>query len=356
MRIDASVMEKYVNDWQQTVPDFFPSRFFISYSSFDSGLAIDIERILCQAGHTVWRDRTSLVVGDNWKTEVEFGIKNSDEIIVLLTPESSKSEPVAHEIKCAIKNSKRVNLFATFDPRTMPDVFALVSDINYVTVPSSELTAAAIGRHVLGSTVNAHPVGIREFEWLASRRVFPPFGDLLSEGRINRELANRYLGYRTAFDQHPGKANGVVWLNLALCATLVGEQRSATAYVETAANLSPHPVMHYFQACLLLQRTRPRHVAPALLDRCVAIATGALHARRSPLIALLLCALLADGQRASGAALAQLCADALDAIESVERRGTEILRLLFLLPMSEDMTMPLPTNFVLQKLKRALGD
>jgi hypothetical protein len=344
-----------MTDWQQTVPDFFPSRFFISYSSFNTDLASGIERILRAAGHGVWRDRTSLKVGDNWRTEVEFGITNSDEVIVLLTPESSASEPVAHEIRYAIRNGKRANLFATFDPKSVPGTFALVSDINYVNVAPDDLTAEVVARQVLGSAAAPHPVGIREFEWLASRRVFPRFGDLLSQGRMNRELASRYFDYRGPFEQQAGRANAMLWLNLALCGAALGEQVQAIRLAEKAVSLSSHPAVSYFLACLLQQRTRPRHLPPALLERCLQIAKAAFETRRSPLLALHLCALLADGQRSAGPVLTTLCSDALGAIGDVERDKSEVLRLLFLAPISEEMTMPLPTDLILRRLKAAVG-
>src|SRR5262249_7415194 len=153
----------------------------------------------------IWRDRTSLRVGDNWRAEVEFGIRNADEIVVLLTPDASRSDPVVYEIAFAIQNNKRVNLFATFDPRTIPGIFELVSEINYVTLPTTNLFADRMGRHLLGNPASVHPVGIREFEWLASRRIFPRFAELLVQGRIDAAVVNHYLAYRSAFEQQAGR-------------------------------------------------------------------------------------------------------------------------------------------------------
>ena len=308
------------------------------------------------AGHEVWRDRTSLAIGDNWKKEVEFGIKSSDEIVVLLTPKSAASEAVTFEIGQAIGHCKRINVFTTFDPRTAPAVNRLISETNYVTIADGDVSPALLALHLLGNEANSHPVGIREYEWLASRRIFPRFDGLLSQNYVNMALVDRYFGYRGVFERYPDRANGVVWLNLALCGVLAGDRQLAMACIETAAKLMPHPVVQYFHVCLLLQRTRPRHLAPALLDRCIAIAQSALEAQRSPLIAILLSALLADGQRAHGPTLARLCADALDAAADVERDRSEILRLLWFLPITEETVMPVPTTMVLQKLKRVLGE
>jgi hypothetical protein len=63
---------------------------------------------------------------------------------------------------------------------------------------------------------------------------------------------------------------------------------------------------------------------------------------------------MADGQRAAGPDLAWLCQDALQALVQVERDKSEILRLLFLVPITDDMAMPLPTKHVLKQIKSAL--
>ncbi len=344
-----------MNAWKQTVPDCFPTRFFISYSSFDTKLAQDLERALSEAGHIVWRDRTSLVIGDRWKAEVDFAIAHSDEIVVLLTPASANSAPVLHEITSAIRNNRRVNLFATFELRERTDLYALISEVNYVLLRSDELTVDAVVQRLLGTTKPNHPLGVREFEWLSSRRVFP-LHDFLYNGHIERATLNQYLSFAAVFSSNPGRANGVVWTNLALCAALAGEQGRAADWIRTASGLLPHPTVHYFEAALLLKRNRPRHAPPEQLDRCIALATSALQERRSPLVALLLCALLADGQRASGQSLAALCAEALDAIEATETQSSEVLRFTHLLPITEQMAMPVPTNLVLQRLRKALGE
>src|SRR5262249_30522561 len=154
--------------WLRTVPAYFPARFFISYSSFDHNMVRTIQDSLVEAGHEVWRDRTSLRQGDYWKEEVEFAIQHCDEIVVLLTPKSAQSQPVKYELEFAIKNNKRVNLFATFDVNASRELYNIVSSVNYLRMDESEVTGAAVAGCLLPTQAAKHPVGIREFEWAAS--------------------------------------------------------------------------------------------------------------------------------------------------------------------------------------------
>jgi hypothetical protein len=343
-----------MTQWLPSVPRYFPSRFFISYSSFDRVLAEAVQGALEQAGHQVWRDRLSLTIGDDWREEVAFAIQSSNEIVTLLTEKSAVSEPVRYELQVAIRNNKRVNLFSTIKPKDYPGLYELVSSVNYVLIDSRKLSASAIVDELLPDA-HEHPAGMRKFEWTASRSIFPRFHDLILDGRINTRLASHYLGMAPSFSAAPGRGNGVLWLNFALCSAAVGDGAAALRQSEQASSRLSHPTVHFFHACMLMERTRPRHLQRPTLKRCIELAERAFAERKAPLIALLLCALQSDGEGKEGRALSRLMRDALDALDAHEQDKSEIHRFLHLVPLTPDMVLPLPVEPVHGALRQAMG-
>lgn len=342
--------------WLSTIPPRFPATFFISYSSLDSEMASEIEVGLEKAGHEVWRDRTSLHVGDYWKQEVEFAISHSDEIVSLITPNSIKSEPVKYELFFAIKNKKRVNLFTTFDVKSNPEIYNIISSVNYVILEPSEVSAKKILNRLIPEEPSIHPVNISEFEWKASRAIFPSFNEIIERNQINTSLAHHYFRYSSTFTEFPQRANGVTWVNLALCASATGNDDAALSFIERASQILQHPTLNYFHACLLLGKTRPRHLPPTRLKTCIQLTEQAISIRKTPLTALLLSILLSDGQRAKGPQLQHLFINAIDAIKVHEFDLSELRRFLLLVPLTQDIALPIESSVALKILKKIIGD
>jgi hypothetical protein len=342
-----------MTQWLASTPHYFPIRFFISYSSFDRTIAEAIQNVLEQAGHPVWRDRPSLMVGDDWRKEVTFAIQSSDEIVVLLTEKSAVSEPVKYELKVAKRNNKRVNLFSAVNPEAYPDLDELISSVNYILIDRDALSPSAIIDKLLPSTC-VHPVGMREFEWKASRSIFPRFHDLIRGGLINTPLASHYLSMEPVFSGAPARGNGVLWLNFALCSAAVDAGKVALCQSEKASAKVYHPTVNFFHACILTGRKRPRHLPRPILECCIKLTERAFADRKAPLIALLLCTLQSDGLQTEGPNLSGLFADALDALGAHEWDKSEIRRFLHLVPLTPEMKLPLPFETVCRALKQAM--
>jgi HEAT repeat protein len=82
---------------------------FMSYSRKDEEIMRMIAKFLRAQGIKVWVDNEKLIPGTPiWEEAVEKGIKNASAIVVLLSPDSKKSEWVRREISLADQNQKRV--------------------------------------------------------------------------------------------------------------------------------------------------------------------------------------------------------------------------------------------------------
>jgi hypothetical protein len=65
---------------------------FISYSHKDAALAREIAGFLEGVGITPWYDEQEILPGDNWAEKVAQGLKESDAMVVLLSPDALRSD------------------------------------------------------------------------------------------------------------------------------------------------------------------------------------------------------------------------------------------------------------------------
>ena len=84
---------------------------FISHSPVDGKLAKRVAALLQEAGLDVWEAGNEILPGDNWADKIAQGLKESEAMVVLLTPASLTSTGVNREIEYALgtkKYSKRL--------------------------------------------------------------------------------------------------------------------------------------------------------------------------------------------------------------------------------------------------------
>lgn len=87
----------------------FPEQVFVSYSRKDIETMQKIVEFLRNQGIKVWLDNESLVIGTRtWEKEIENAISNSMAILVLLSPDSKRSEWVRREITYSEQYSKTI--------------------------------------------------------------------------------------------------------------------------------------------------------------------------------------------------------------------------------------------------------
>jgi hypothetical protein len=89
------------------VPDQSPAA-FISYSREDSEFALRLAQDLKAAGARVWLDQLELKPGLPWDNAIEDALLDAQQMLVILSPTSVKSENVRDEISYALRQGKVV--------------------------------------------------------------------------------------------------------------------------------------------------------------------------------------------------------------------------------------------------------
>jgi hypothetical protein len=77
-------------------------RVFISYASKDEPLATKLVEALDEAGLDAWYKKREILPGDNWAEKIASGLKESNAMIVLVTPDALESEAVQSTISYAL--------------------------------------------------------------------------------------------------------------------------------------------------------------------------------------------------------------------------------------------------------------
>jgi hypothetical protein len=75
---------------------------FISYSSKDEALATKIVASLEAAGLDAWYSKREIMPGDNWAEKIANGLKESNAMVVLVTPDALESDAVQSSISYAL--------------------------------------------------------------------------------------------------------------------------------------------------------------------------------------------------------------------------------------------------------------
>ncbi len=75
---------------------------FISYASEDKELAKKLSRLLENVGLGVWLEESHIMPGDNWAEKISQALKESQAMVVLVSPAAVKSEWVRREIEFAL--------------------------------------------------------------------------------------------------------------------------------------------------------------------------------------------------------------------------------------------------------------
>jgi hypothetical protein len=76
---------------------------FLSHSFKDTELAKRIADFLRNEGFEVW-DNSQILPGENWAEQAGEALKNSDAMVVLITPDSVKSSQITYELGYALGN------------------------------------------------------------------------------------------------------------------------------------------------------------------------------------------------------------------------------------------------------------
>ena len=117
-------------------------KIFISHSSHDKWVAKQISNILENAGHTTFLDEKDIKTGDSIDKALRTHLKDSDELLILLTPASLKSQWVFIELGGAkVLDLPVIPILFHVGANEIPDALSplLCRDINEFDVYLKEL-------------------------------------------------------------------------------------------------------------------------------------------------------------------------------------------------------------------------
>jgi hypothetical protein len=75
---------------------------FISHAHKDAALARKVATVLRESGLDVWNEEYEIMPGENWAEKISEALKESEAMVVLLTPEALESSNVLWEIGYAL--------------------------------------------------------------------------------------------------------------------------------------------------------------------------------------------------------------------------------------------------------------
>lgn len=77
---------------------------FISHADKDAELAKNVATVLRADGLNVWNEEEEIFPGDNWAEKTSQALKESEAMVVLLTPDALESKNVRREIDYALSD------------------------------------------------------------------------------------------------------------------------------------------------------------------------------------------------------------------------------------------------------------
>jgi hypothetical protein len=81
---------------------------FLSYQNMDREWVARLVEAPVEQGLRVWYDQQEIKAGDEWLERMEDGLRESGSVVVLITPESAKSNWAAAELGAALALRKPV--------------------------------------------------------------------------------------------------------------------------------------------------------------------------------------------------------------------------------------------------------
>jgi TIR domain len=100
-------------------------RVFLSYASEDRDVARELASHLTKAGLDTWDPAEALFPGDNWALRIGEALKKANAMVVLISPDSVKSEWVQHEVQYALGASR-------YKGRLIPAIVRPTKDIPWI--------------------------------------------------------------------------------------------------------------------------------------------------------------------------------------------------------------------------------
>ena len=101
---------------------------FLSHAHSDRVLARKVADVLQESGLEVWNEEREVLPGDNWAEKVNKALRESEAMVVLLTPDAVRSSHVRREIEFALGERK-------YNQKLIPVVVGSAADFDEDKIP-----------------------------------------------------------------------------------------------------------------------------------------------------------------------------------------------------------------------------
>src|SRR5258708_32003422 len=81
---------------------------FVSYAREDMDFARQLTKQLRESGRIPWQDLRNLRGGDNWQATIDDALRNAEALVVVMSPQATKSQYVTYEWAFALGAGVRV--------------------------------------------------------------------------------------------------------------------------------------------------------------------------------------------------------------------------------------------------------
>ncbi len=157
---------------------------FISYSSQNLQFAHAICNYLEHVGIRCWYAPRNITPGRPWAGEIFRGITASKVFVLVLTPESNKSDQVLREVDLAVNNKLHIITFIVENTDTTEDLKYYISSVHWIdaiTKPIEEnLNSLVIA---VTSLLNLNPIGK-----INNNVVFENSGENITENNFEKQV------------------------------------------------------------------------------------------------------------------------------------------------------------------------
>ncbi|HAX85158.1 MAG TPA: type IV secretion protein Rhs [Cyanobacteria bacterium UBA11370] len=128
----TALQKEYISESLQQPTDV-SVEVFISYCPADSDFARQLNEALQIQGKTTWFDQESIAEEAEFKQEIERGIQNSDNFLLIISPQSLDSSSTTHEVKVAQRLNKRlvIVLYKGASAADLDPTFANIQQVDF---------------------------------------------------------------------------------------------------------------------------------------------------------------------------------------------------------------------------------
>jgi nucleoside 2-deoxyribosyltransferase len=129
---------------------------FLSYSREDSEWASQFAESLREAGLRAWFDVHNLLPGEKWMEQIQKALRESNTLIVILSPKSARSPWTFFELGAAVASGKRIVPVMAQDvpPQQVPGP---LRHFQYLVEPSPDKAGRRVAEVLMATSARAAP-------------------------------------------------------------------------------------------------------------------------------------------------------------------------------------------------------